>query len=392
MVPIKETTALGSSVGADAGQPSQMYTTMYDPIVPDIPDECNEDFEDTADFMRRLQRAQDPTFLNTVSYNELMDQSFPYRREIIEGFLGTGAYILAGPPKIGKSFLVAQIAYYISNGLDLWGYKVHRGTVLYLALEDDNRRLQNRMARMFGVEGADKLHFATQAGQIGKDLDKQLAHFMEEHSDTILIIVDTLQKVRELVGDSYSYASDYEVIGKLKEFADSYNICVLIVHHTRKQQAGDTFDMISGTNGLMGAADGAILMKKEKRTGKQATLELVSRDQPDQKFYLEKDPESLVWELDHAETELWKEPPDPMLEQIAQLVTDTNPCWCGSPSELALALKIEQNTNQFTRMLNVKASQLQNEFHISYENKAKHTGRVITLKLVLTEIQKEKRR
>ena len=150
MVPIKETTALGSSVGADAGQPSQMYTTMYDPIVPDIPDECNEDFEDTADFMRKLQRDQDPTFLNTVSYNELMDQSFPYRREIIEGFLGTGAYILAGPPKIGKSFLVAQIAYYISNGLDLWGYKVHRGTVLYLALEDDNRRLQNRMARMCG--------------------------------------------------------------------------------------------------------------------------------------------------------------------------------------------------------------------------------------------------
>ena len=126
------------------------------------------------------------------------------------------AYILAGAPKIGKSFLVAQIAHHVSIGLDLWGYKVHQGTVLYLALEDDESRLQRRMFRMFGVEGTSSLHFATSAKMIGGGLDEQLEKFVRERSDAKLIIVDTLQKVREVVNDSYSYSSDYEVIGKLK--------------------------------------------------------------------------------------------------------------------------------------------------------------------------------
>ena len=93
-------------------------------------------------------------------------------------------------PKIGKSFLVAQIAYHVSTGQDLWGYKVHQGTVLYLALEDDESRLQRRMFRMFGVEGTSSLHFATNAKMIGGGLDEQLEKFVREHSDTKLIIVE----------------------------------------------------------------------------------------------------------------------------------------------------------------------------------------------------------
>ena len=106
-----------------------------------------------------------------------------------------------------------------------------------------------------------------------RGLDEQLEKFVREHSDTKLIIVDTLQKVREAVSDSYSYSSDYEVIGKLKQFADRYGICILIVHHTRKQPAGDSFEKISGTTGLSGCADGALIMQKEKRTdGKVSKL------------------------------------------------------------------------------------------------------------------------
>ena len=84
-----------------------------------------------------------------------------------------------------------------------------------------------------------------------------------EHPDTRLIIIDTLQKVRENGGDTYSYASDYEVIAKLERHLPmNSGICLLLVHHTRKQQAEDKFDMISGTNGLLGAADGAFLCKR----------------------------------------------------------------------------------------------------------------------------------
>lgn len=374
----KETTARNPSVGADGGQPSKTHTLS----IAETDAEFNENFSDSPDFFQKLQRAQDPDFLNTVSYNELMEETLPSRRAVIEGLLGTGVYLLAGSPKIGKSFLVAQIAYRVSTGTNLWGYRVHGGTVLYLALEDDKKRLQERMARMFGVEGSDNLHFATHAGQVGQNLDKQLKNFLAEHPDTVLVIVDTLQKVREMTTE-YSYASDYDVISSLKQLADSYNICILLVHHTRKQPAGDSFEMISGTTGLLGGSDGALLMKKENRTDLTATLELVSRDQPEQKLYITKNPESLVWELDHAETEPWKEPPDPILEAVAKLVTPQTPYWEGTPTELVTALGLQNLSNQFTRLLNVKAGRLLEEFGIAYENKARHAGRRITLRHVV---------
>ena len=68
--------------------------------------------------------------------------------------------------------------------------------------------------------------------------------------------------MREIGGDRYSYASDYEIVTKLKTFSDRYGICLLVVHHTRKMEAEDSFDMISGTNGLLGAADGAFIMQR----------------------------------------------------------------------------------------------------------------------------------
>lgn len=259
----KKMTAQGSSVGADDGQSiSQNYKTT----IPDPDEKSNSPERDLEELYQKMRRMSDPAYLHTVTLDELMDNVFEGKFAVIENLLYTGAYILAGAPKIGKSFLVAQIAHHVSTGQDLWGYKVHQGTVLYLALEDDESRLQSRMFRMFGVEGTSSLHFATNAKMIGSGLDEQLEKFFREHSDTKLIIVDTLQKVREVVNDSYSYSSDYEVIGKLKQFADRYGVCVLIVHHTRKQPAGDSFEMISGTTGLLGCADGALLMQKEKRT------------------------------------------------------------------------------------------------------------------------------
>ena len=147
---------------------------------------------------------------------------------------------------------------------------------------------------MYGVEDSSNLYFATAANKIGNGLDEQLEFFMNEHPDTKLVIIDTMQKIREVGGDAYSYASDYEIIGKLKQFADKHSICVLTVHHTRKQPAGDTFEMISGTTGLLGCADGSLLMQKKKRTALEATIDVVGRDQQDQILYLSKDPNTPI--------------------------------------------------------------------------------------------------
>lgn len=137
---------------------------------------------------------------------------------------------------------------------------------------------------MFGVEETSNLYFATQAKFVSGGLDQQLEGFIREHPDVRLIIIETLQKVREIGGDRYSYASDYEIVTRLKTFSDRYGICLLVVHHTRKMEAEDSFDMISGTNGLLGAADGAFIMQKKRRTDNTALLDIVGRDQPDQEL------------------------------------------------------------------------------------------------------------
>ena len=382
----KKMTAHGSSVGADDGQSISKTSENSIPTSDEkINDEIEDHHEHLKEIYRRMQRMTDPGYLNTLTMTDLFQTTYKSRPPVVEGLLHAGVYILAGAPKIGKSFLAAQIAYHVSTGQDLWGYKVHQGTVLYLALEDDFQRIQNRMFMMYGVNDTPNLYFATAAGKIGNGLDEQLENFMREHSDTKLIIIDTMQKIREAGGEAYSYANDYEIIDKLKQFADKYCICVLTVHHTRKQPAGDAFEMISGTTGLLGCADGALLMQKKKRTELDATINMVGRDQPDQILYLKKDPQTQIWNLECMDNELYKEPPDPVLEAVAKLVSAECREWSGSPSDLVKAIHTEMASNALTKYLNVKAGRLLEEYHVGYENKAKHSGRRVKLTYMLAE-------
>lgn len=371
-----------SSVGADEEQP---YGKESIHSISEEPAEINDFPESLDEWQREMLREMDPSYLKTVSMNELYNTVFQSRPPLIGGLLYPGTYLFVGAPKLGKSFFMAQLAYHIGTGLSLWDYPVRKGTVLYLALEDDYRRLQERLFRMFGTDSAENLHFAVSAKQLGNGLDKQLEGFVREYPDTKLIIIDTLQKVREIGGDKFSYASDYEIITRLKRFADSYRICLLLVHHTRKQQADDKFDMISGTNGLLGAADGAFLLQKEKRTSNSAILDISGRDQQEQRLYLTRDTERLIWQLEKAETELWKEPPDPILEAVAALVTDQQPMWSGTPTELVETLALDMKPNTLTMRLNVNAGRLQNEYGIRYENRRTHEGRNIKLLLAVLD-------
>ena len=370
----KEMTAPYVSVGADTEQSFQKCSN-------DIITENAENINSLEEMQRELRKMLDPSYLKTMSMTELYDTVFQSRPPLIDGLLYPGTYLFVGAPKLGKSFLMAQLAYHISTGTQLWNYTVRKGTVLYLALEDDYRRLQERLYRMFGTDGAENLFFSVSAGQLGNGLDEQLTRFMQEHPDTKLIIIDTLQKVREVGGDNYSYANDYEIITRLKKFADSYGITLLLVHHTRKQKADDTFGMISGTNGLLGAADGAFLLQKEKRTGNTATLEVSGRDQQDQRLHLKRNESTLAWDLERTETELWKEPPEPLLELIAEKITADFSEWQGTPTELCDFLSVDMKANALTMKLNINAGRLYNEYGIRYENKRCHDGRKVRLYL-----------
>mgnify|MGYP005920617749 CR=1 FL=1 len=379
----KKTAALNPSAATDGGQLNLKNTI----IIAENPSEGNPYTENpTEDIEKRLrewEQMQSPDYLHMIGMEELMDQTFPAKEPVIDGLLYKGTYLFAGAPKIGKSFLVLHMAYAVSTGQAIWGYQVHRGAVLYLALEDQYRRLQERMARMFGVDGHGDLMLAVAAKQLGQGLEKQMEYFLRRFPQAQMIVIDTLQKIREAAGDHYSYASDYEIIGQLKTFADHHNICILIVHHTRKQPSEDSFEMISGTTGLLGCADGAFLLHKEKRTDHRAILDIVGRDQPDQRLRLLRNEENLTWTLEGADCELWKEPPDPLLEQVAKLVTPEHPIWKGSAAELLQKLGVETNPSGLVKRLNVRAGQLQSSFGIEYKNVRDRTGSHITFTLQL---------
>lgn len=369
----KKTTVPVSSVGADGEQSLGKNTNQ---IIANPQQQIN------------VQAAKTPEQfgeggLDTISMTELYDTVYPPRTPIVEGFLYGGTYLFVGAPKVGKSFFMAQLAYHVAQGLPLWDYQVHQGTVLYLALEDDYARLQRRLSRMFGVEGSDKLLLATQAKSLNDGLEQQLEEFIQVHRDARLIIIDTLQKVREAGGDKSSYANDYDIVTKLKAFSDKYGICLLVVHHTRKMDSDDSFEMISGTNGLLGAADGAVIMQKKKRTANTAVMDIVGRDQQDQALTVDFNRERCVWMLTKAETELWKAPPDLLLEAVSALITEDTPKWSGSPSELLEQLQqSDMAANTLTRHLNTNVEQLYNEYHIRYESKRTHGGRMVTLEFL----------
>jgi len=122
------------------------------------------------EILRKLKETSDPAYLPTVSMNNLYENVYRVKPPVIDGLLYPGTYLFVGAPKVGKSFFMAQLAYYVSTGRSLWGRSVRQGTVLYLALEDDHRRLQNRFFRMFGVEGTDDLHLAIYAKHLGEGL------------------------------------------------------------------------------------------------------------------------------------------------------------------------------------------------------------------------------
>lgn len=330
--------------------------------------------------------AEAPDYLPIISMTELYDSVYQSKPPIIEGLLYPGSYLFVGSPKQGKSFLMLQLTYHVSAGLPLWGHFVHQGTVLYLSLEDDHPRLQKRLFRMFQENATDTLFLSTWAKKIGDGLEDQIKGFVKRHPNTKLVVIDTLKRVRNSLANTSGYDDDYDFAAAITNLARTLGLCIIIVHHTRKLKADNKFDLISGTNGLYGAVDGAMILEKTDTYSKNATLTIQGRDQPEVMLELDKDLETLQWKLKKEHTDLWIEPTDPILDAVAAIVSCENPKWSGTATELVSCTGIDIKPNQLSVRLNVNAQRLKNEYNIRYQNTRSHTGRKITLQLILEEV------
>ena len=232
--------------------------------------------------------------LSTIDADTLLSTTLPPTRFIIDQLLPQGLHILAGAPKVGKSWLALWLCLQVAQGTSVWDFPTHRGTVLYLCLEDSTLRIQNRLFEITEDAPA-SVHFTTNSDTLGKGLEEQLRAFLSEHPDTVLVINDTLQMIRG-TGYDNTYANDYRDLSALKRIADAHGIAILLVHHLRKELADDVFSRISGTTAISGAVDSSFTLVEDKRGSGKAKLSCIGRDIEYRELTLERNTEN-VWEL-----------------------------------------------------------------------------------------------
>ena len=228
-------------------------------------------------FLYNIQRKDNVNERTTESKTceEIMTTIYKPIEFYVENLIAQGLYILAGAPKVGKSWLSLDICLSIAKGEKVLGQPTSQGAVLYLCLEDNFRRIQNRLYDMTD-EPVDNLFFSVLADSIGNGLEEQIEFFKTEHSDLKIVFIDTLQMIRN--SDEPSYSSDYKELTVLKNLADNLGISIVIVHHTRKSIDRDPFNMISGSTGLSGCVDGSMVLIETKRGSRKAVMHCVGRD------------------------------------------------------------------------------------------------------------------
>jgi hypothetical protein len=261
-----------------------------------------EDFEvDILDTTPSRPKSPKPS--RPRSAQELIMKKFKPIRWAVKNILPEGLYLLAAPPKIGKSWFALQIALAVGGGGKVLTQQAEQGGVLFLALEDSDRRLQSRLNKL-GVtecctpEERSQIFFETTWPRVDQGGVEKLDKWLKEHPITRYVVIDVLERFRaRRSAKDNAYSVDYEAITSLKPLCEKYHVTILIVHHTRKAQADDPLDMVSGTQGLSGGADGVLILKRPR--GKdEGELHVMSRDLEQEGAYVVKfDRETCQWQL-----------------------------------------------------------------------------------------------
>jgi hypothetical protein len=234
---------------------------------------------------------------DVITAGELSRKTFAPLRYIVPGYITEGVTIFAGKPKIGKSWLLYDICVGCSSDRFVLGtIKPTQGDVLYLALEDSQRRLQSRLAKLCPHSSiSDRLTLTTNWRRAHEGGVRDIAEWCDSVQNPTLVVIDTLENFRPPARHGVgAYTTDYEAIGELHKLAHQRGLAVVVIHHVRKMDAEDPFDMVSGTNGLTGAADTILVLKRQAGS---VTLHARGRDIDEQETACEFNKSSCRWTL-----------------------------------------------------------------------------------------------
>lgn len=218
--------------------------------------------------------------LDTMDADTLMSTPLPKTLFVVDRLIPQGVNLIGGASKIGKSWLMLWLCLQVSQGLPVWDCPTRRCDVLYLCLEDTFTRIQSRLFELTDA-APENLRFAVMCSLLGNGLEEQITEFLDRYQETRLIVIDTLQKVRDSGSAARAgmYASDYDDISAIKRIADDYGIAIVLVHHLRKLKDGeDPFNQLSGSTGITGAVDSSYVLRKDSRSSDTATLLATGRD------------------------------------------------------------------------------------------------------------------
>ena len=319
-----------------------------------------------------------PKVLQTLDGVTLAEMDLPPIKYVIKDLLPQGLAMLNGSMKIGKSWMVLDWCVRIAKGENIWNFPTTKGTTLYLSLEDSNTRLQDRLLSVT-EDVPPNVHFSINCLSIGNGLEEQIRNFVAEHPDTVLVAIDIFQKIRTTT--EINYGVDYAETEVLKSLAGELGIAILLVHHVRKKEDEDPFNMMSGSNGLAGCADTLFVLKKSKRCSADATLFCTGRDIEYREIDVRFEKETCTWSFisdsaENPETLL----PRPM-QKLVEMMKEKS-AFSGSNAEFMEEFKsytgIEIHTNVMKKMMKKHRSELE-ENGVTFEDCKRNNDRCIDI-------------
>jgi hypothetical protein len=220
---------------------------------------------------------------NVINAQELCDKKFAELKSIVPGLFFEGVILLASRPKLGKTWLLLQISTALANGVTVLvsdDRPPAHGDVLYLNLEDGERRAQRRMTKYFGARRDNwpkRLMIARTWRRVDQGGLDDIRDWCKSVAKPLLVCIDTLKRVRPPKSRGQTdYDADYEACQGLLQLAHDFpGLTFIVAHHDRKMDAEDVFDTVSGTLGLTGGVDTIAVLK---RTAQGVSLHVEGRD------------------------------------------------------------------------------------------------------------------
>jgi len=236
-------------------------------------------------------------FSKARTFKQLSETKLDPIQWVIKDVLPEGLCILAGKPKVGKSWLTQNWSLAVAHGGNAMGkFPTTKGQVLSLSLEDSERRFAARMSIMLcGKTAPENAHFLNEWAPM-PHAATLIRQWLDEHGDTQLIIVDTLGKIQnKKQGKGNAYYNEYDDMASLQEITQEYRCAIVVVHHLRKGEADDDIESVSGTIGITGAADTVAILRRKDRSKRNGKLIIHGRDISEKYYDIEFQENTGLW-------------------------------------------------------------------------------------------------